>query len=52
MQVLKSPNHAQARADHEDAVAKVVDEIVAAVAADGDSAVRRYSGRLDGWEPE
>ena len=52
MQTLKSPNRAQARADHDDAVAKVVDEIVSAVAADGDAAVRRYSGRLDGWEPE
>ena len=31
---------------------KVVDEIVSAVAAEGDAAVRRYSGRLDGWNPE
>ena len=38
-------------ADDGDAVAKVVDEIVSAVAADGDAAVRRFSARLDNWEP-
>ena len=32
-------------------VARVVEEIVSAVAAEGDAAVRRYSGQLDRWEP-
>jgi sulfopropanediol 3-dehydrogenase len=50
-QTLKRPGRAEARAE-DDAVAQVVDEIVSAVAAEGDAAVRRYSARLDGWEPE
>jgi sulfopropanediol 3-dehydrogenase len=33
-------------------VAAVVDEILAAVAAEGDAAVRRCSARFDAWEPE
>src|SRR3954454_5598361 len=37
--------------DHE-AVARVVEEIVSAVAAERDAAVRRYSARLDAWEPQ
>jgi sulfopropanediol 3-dehydrogenase len=49
---LKQPSRATERADSDDAVVKVVDEIVSAVAAEGDAAVRRYSGRLDGWNPE
>ncbi len=32
-------------------VAKVVEEIISAVATGGDDAVRAYSARLDGWEP-
>ena len=52
MQTLKSSTRPQERAHDDDAVAKVVDEIVSAVAAEGDAAVRRYSARLDGWEPE
>jgi histidinol dehydrogenase len=54
VQKLKTPSrvHTRASDNDDDAVAKVVNEIVSAVAADGDAAVRRYSGRLDGWEPE
>lgn len=33
-------------------VAEVVEEIINAVATGGDDAVRAYSARLDGWEPE
>ena len=32
-------------------VGTVVEEIISAVAAEGDEAVRRYSNRLDGWTP-
>lgn len=52
MQTLKKPAYTPDRADSHDAVTNVVDEIVAAVEAEGDDAVRRYSGRLDGWEPQ
>ena len=51
MQTLKKALSAPERAIDHDAVAKVVEEIVSAVAADGDAAVRRASARLDGWEP-
>ena len=52
METLKKPSRTHERAENDEAVAAVVDEIVSAVAADGDAAVRRYSTRLDGWEPE
>ncbi len=52
METLKKPSRTNERADDDKAVAAVVDEIVSAVAADGDAAVRRYSARLDGWEPD
>ncbi len=52
MQTLKSPMRTDERANDDPAVAKVVDEIVSAVAADGDAAVRRYSAELDRWEPQ
>ena len=52
METLKKPSRTHERAENDEAVAAVVDEIVSAVAADGDAAVRRYSARLDGWEPE
>jgi sulfopropanediol 3-dehydrogenase len=52
LQTLKNPMRRLERANEDGAVAKVVDEIVSAVAADGDAAVRRYSARLDGWEPQ
>ena len=52
MQILKTPMRRDERANDDSAVAKVVDEIVTAVATDGDDAVTRYSARLDGWEPE
>ena len=52
VETLKKPSRKQERAENDEAVAAVVDEIVSAVAADGDAAVRRYSARLDGWEPE
>jgi sulfopropanediol 3-dehydrogenase len=48
---LKKPLRTRERAENDEAVAAVVDEIVSAVAAEGDAAVRRYSARLDGWEP-
>lgn len=52
MHTLKKPACTPDRADSPDAVTNVVDEILAMVEADGDDAVRRYSGRLDGWEPQ
>ena len=51
METLKEPVRAQGRADHPDTVGNVVDEIISAVAAEGDDAVRRYSDRFDGWTP-
>lgn len=51
MQKLKQPMGAHRPASDTGDVAKVVDEIVSAVAADGDEAVRRFSSRLDGWDP-
>jgi sulfopropanediol 3-dehydrogenase len=48
---LKTPTARDPRADDDTAVSKVVDEILTAVAADGDAAVRSFSARLDGWEP-
>ncbi len=50
MQKLKQSTRADRPAAGGD-VARVVYEIVSAVAADGDSAVRRFSSRLDGWDP-
>ena len=50
MEKLKT-RHSHARADGAEAVGNVVEEIVAAVEADGDEAVRRYSAQLDSWEP-
>ncbi len=52
METLKKPSRSHERADDDKAVAAVVDEIVSAVAVDGDTAVRRYSARLDNWEPD
>ncbi len=52
METLKKPSRTRERAENDEALAAVVDEIISAVAADGDGAVRRYSARLDGWEPE
>jgi sulfopropanediol 3-dehydrogenase len=52
VETLKKPSRTHERAENDQAVAAVVDEIVSAVAADGDAAVRHYSARLDGWEPE
>ena len=52
MQTLKTPMRKHERASDDSAVAKVVDEIVSAVATDGDAAVARYSASLDGWEPQ
>lgn len=52
MHTLKKPACTPDRADSHAAVTNVVDEIVAAVEAEGDDAVRRYSDRLDGWEPQ
>ncbi len=51
MRTLKSPTRTEERANDDSAVATVVDEIVSAVAADGDAAVGRYSRGLDRWEP-
>ena len=52
METLKQASRTHERAENDKAVAAVVDEIVSAVAAEGDAAVRRYSARLDGWEPK
>lgn len=51
MRTLKSPTRRHDRAADDSAVAKVVDEIVTAIEAEGDAAVRRYSAGLDRWEP-
>lgn len=51
MKALKKATAADDRAPGDDGVARVVDEIISAVAADGDDAVRRYSAQLDHWEP-
>ena len=52
MQTLKTPTRKHERASDDSAVAKVVDEIISAVATDGDAAVARYSAGLDSWEPQ
>ena len=51
MHTLKKPVQTHGHADRRDAVESVVDEIISAVEAEGDDAVRRYSNRLDGWTP-
>ncbi len=51
MLTLKQAVRSEGRADHDGAVGNVVEEIISAVAAEGDDAVRRYSDRLDGWTP-
>jgi len=51
LQTLKTPTGTHQRANDRNAVAKVVDDIVSAVAAEGDDAVRRFSARFDNWEP-
>jgi sulfopropanediol 3-dehydrogenase len=48
---LKQAVRTDGRADRDEAVGNVVEEIISAVAAEGDDAVRRYSIRLDGWAP-
>ncbi len=45
LQTLKNPPRKDERASDDSAVAKVVDEIISAVAADGDAAVARYSAQ-------
>ena len=45
LQTLKTPMRKHERASDDSAVAKVVDEIISAVAADGDAAVSRYSAQ-------
>lgn len=52
MNVLKARTRPEEAAAADASVEAVVDEILSAVAAEGDEAVRRYSARLDGWEPE
>jgi sulfopropanediol 3-dehydrogenase len=52
LNLLKSRQQPDATPTEDGSVAAVVDEIVSAVAAEGDAAVRRYSSRLDRWEPE
>lgn len=49
---MKAPAGAQQQARDDDGPARVVAEIVSAVATEGDEAVRRFSARLDHWEPE
>src|SRR4029078_3923343 len=49
LQTLKQAVRTDRRAEHADAVGSVVAEILSAVAAEGDEAVRLYSDRLDGW---
>jgi sulfopropanediol 3-dehydrogenase len=52
VQTLKAATSTSERGGDDSRVTEVVEEILAAVAADGDAAVRRFSARLDGWEPE
>ena len=52
LQTLKHAVRRDGSAEQDDAVRDVVAEIISAVAAGGDEAVRRYSERLDGWNPE
>ena len=49
--MLKTKSATPADAGGDAEVAKVVEEIISAVATGGDEAVRAYSARLDGWEP-
>lgn len=49
--MLKAPTNARRAGDDADAVAKVVEEIVSAVSAGGDEAVRLYSAKFDSWQP-
>jgi sulfopropanediol 3-dehydrogenase len=51
LQILKTTAPTAPGAGNARDVARVVDEIVAAVSSEGDAAVRRYSARLDDWEP-
>ena len=51
MQTLKQAVRTDERAELDGAVGSVVEEIISAVAAEGDDAVRRYSDRLDAWSP-
>jgi sulfopropanediol 3-dehydrogenase len=51
LHTLKQAVRTDGRADRDDAVGNVVEEIISAVAAEGDEAVRRYSASLDGWAP-
>ena len=50
--MLKTKSATPSREGGNAALAEVVEEIISAVARDGDDAVRAYSSRLDGWEPE
>jgi sulfopropanediol 3-dehydrogenase len=50
--ILKKPMRAPVRERGDAVVAQVVDEIVSAIEAEGDAAVRRYASRLDGWTSE
>ena len=52
MQTLKAPMSTSERASDDTRVAAVVAEILSAVAADGDTSVRRFSARFDSWEPK
>ena len=51
MKALKKATAADDRTGADDALARVVEEILSAVGAEGDAAVRRYSAALDRWEP-
>jgi len=46
---LKRPPHVPG--DDQDAVRAIVSEIISAVEREGESAVRRYSQKFDGWAP-
>ena len=50
--MLKTKSATPSDQGGEAALAQVVEEIISAVAASGDDAVRAYSARLDNWEPE
>jgi sulfopropanediol 3-dehydrogenase len=52
VQTLKTPTRTSERGGDDTGIAEVVDEILAAVEAEGDAAVRRFSARFDGWEPQ
>ena len=49
---LKTGISEDARADADAKVRRTVEDVLAAIEARGDAAVREYSERFDGWSPD